>query len=208
MEQELPTAFQPLHSFSEGRWLIQGHLLFLPAPRHCMLFLQLFFLTPKMIRLKQWVKLFLQRLPCLSSLHFLCTGRRGTEGKKISTSNIYIYFESTWGGFRPFFARTNTFHPQDDVVRVVESSSQEGFTLCGHQTQADSSVSQPVVGTRVEGTNLPLFVPAPREMGHRRTPCCLPLCCSHPSMKTFPPQIPWCQQPTHKNEAEILFFTK
>lgn len=142
-----------------------------------------------MARIKHRVKIFPQRLHCLSALHLLCTGRRGAVGEKTSTSNIYTYFESTWGGFRPFFARTNTFHPQDDVVWVVESSSQEGFTLCGHQTQANSSVSRQwtIVETRVEGTNLPLFVPAPREMRHRRTPAIYFCVVLIPSWRLFLP---------------------
>lgn len=73
----------PLHSgpsapFLREGWLIQGHLLFLPALRHHMLLLHLLLLTSKAARLEHWVNFFLQRP------HLICyaLGGGGQRGRK------------------------------------------------------------------------------------------------------------------------------
>ena len=197
MEQELPTAFWPLHSPSEGGWLIQGHLLFLPAPRHHMWLLQLLLLIPKMDRLEHWVRLFLPRLHRLSAPHLLCTGRRGAEGEKTSTSNIYTYFESTGGGSRPLLpALTHSTHKMTLFTARRRLLTGRIYIVLGHQIQdqAGSPVSRAATHRRNwSGRHKPApFSPCTEEMGQRRTPAVPPshLCGSHPSTKTFPTEKP------------------
>lgn len=158
MEQELHKAFCPLHSLHRGGGANPGSS-FLPAcpetshitpptaPSHA-----------QTAGLKHWVKLSLHKLRLLSALHLLCTGRRGQRGRKPLLQTFTCVFKAPEEVFF-FFARTTTFHPQDNLVQSTQVTPHRKDLHC---------LGSPEPGSG--STNLPLFDPASRDTGQKRTP--------------------------------------
>lgn len=214
MEQELHTAFCPLHSLSRGGWLIQGHLFFLPAWRHPMSPLQLLLLMSKTAGLKHWVKLFLQRLHLLSALHLLCTGRRGQGGRKPLLQTLTRILkapeevsglslpELTHSTHKTILFRAGRWWLLTGRICIVWGHQTQDQAVTHHQDQGSGYKPGPfchcIKGDRAKEN--PLRSPLP------------PLCFS-PLNEDFNdaeahclPQIQDASMPALKNEAEISFL--
>lgn len=185
MEQELHTAFCPLHSLHRGGGLIQGHLFFLPALRHLTSPLQLLLLMPKQLGSSTgW------SYPCTncgSYLHFICSALRGgdREGENLCSKPLHVFSKH----LRRFFFLPELPHSTHKTILFRARRWLLTGRICiawGHQSQDQAVQTCPFLTLHQEtqGKGEPLLSPL----------CFPPLHEDFPMQKSTASSIPRCQQ--------------